>query len=124
MQRRITLTPVEQSTLLWAADILQSIPEDQASHFSLSGYDDVFHLNEQAENLREMVGYASGALQYDRPIGPAPLVGVITSDMMKAALVNFMESMLVIGKEYEREFIGKTTVGATINIRKPERFKS
>jgi hypothetical protein len=71
MTRKITLNVAEQTVLAWAAEILDRIPADQAWQFSLCGGDgDCFSLEDQATNLREIVGYADGSIQYDQPIGP------------------------------------------------------
>lgn len=109
VKRKITLSKFDQHVLKQAAHILDRIPEDEAYNFSLNSYDDTFTLTEQAENLRDMVGYASGAYQYDRPIGPE--TKPISFDEMRERYWNIAISTLqanldmeAVNRVYNSEF--------------------
>lgn len=118
-RRKITIHPSKLAILLRVAEILETIPEDEADHFELNSYDESFTLKDQAANLREMVGYADGSIQYDQRIGPAPKP--VPIDIYK-----YMRAVHdTLAAHIDTEFaISAAKIGARITIRKPAWFKS
>lgn len=105
MKHKITLNSFERQVLLDAAAILGRVPADEAEHFELRGYDECFELKDQADNLREMVGWSDGTIQYEQRIGPAPkpITRAEFDKVLKAALDRFGNA-LQVSRNYEQEF--------------------